>query len=140
MPFAPGDLVHVASVGKGTVREARNSGSYLVEVQGRSIVTTEDRLTPQQMPRKSGRRKTAVSAPAVDDSQPPAAPPSIDLHGHTVEEALEAIDRFLNAALLGGSHEARIIHGRSGGRIKAALHAHLRGIPSIRGFALDPRN
>src|SRR6185503_7316281 len=105
----------------------------------RSIVTTEDRLTPQETPRKSGRRKTAAVAKAPDDS-PAAAPPSIDLHGHTVEEALEAIDRFLNAALLGGSHEARIIHGRSGGRIKAALHAHLRGIPSIRGFALDPRN
>lgn len=142
MPFAPGDLVHVASLGKGTVREVRNGGVYLVEVRGRAIVTPGDRLTPQESPRKSSGRKTTVPARTADIDAPAGTTtaPSLDLHGHTVDEALDAVGRFLNGALLAGAAEARIIHGRSGGKIKAALHAHLRGMPSLRGFALDPSN
>lgn len=139
MQFSPGDLVHVASFGKGVVREVRNSGAYLVEVQGRSFVTTGDRLSPQSAPRKSSRTKAVKGPPDV--APPPGGPePSLDLHGHTVDEALEAIDRFLDGALLAGAQAVRIIHGRSGGKIKAALHARLRRIPSIREFALDPGN
>ena len=138
MSFAPGDLVHVASFGKGVVREVRNGGTYLVEVHGRSFVTTGDRLAPQASPRKSSPAKAVKAA---DVAPPPGgAEPSLDLHGHTVDEALDAVDRFLNGALLAGAHAVRIIHGRSGSRIKAALHAHLKRLPSIRGFALDPRN
>jgi len=34
----------------------------------------------------------------------------------------------------------RIIHGRSGGRLKHAVHARLRVCPSVRGFHVDRRN
>jgi dsDNA-specific endonuclease/ATPase MutS2 len=34
----------------------------------------------------------------------------------------------------------RFIHGRSGGRIRSALHRHLRAFPSVRAFRLDPTN
>jgi DNA mismatch repair protein MutS2 len=64
----------------------------------------------------------------------------LDLHGKTTAEALEALDAFLNDALLAGGGDARIIHGRSGGRLKAAVHARLRQVVSVRGFRLDPRN
>ena len=64
----------------------------------------------------------------------------LDLHGKTTAEAIEALDAFLNDALLAGAGEARVIHGRSGGRLKAAVHARLRQLPSLRGFRVDPRN
>lgn len=138
MAFAPGDSIHVRGIGKGTVREVRNGGRYLVEVNGRSIVTTEDQLTAQESARKKkttpGRR-----APAAYDRTSEAVP-SLDLHGLTVDEAMGAVDAFLNDALLSGVAEARIIHGRSGGRLKASLHAQLKRIASIRSYAVDPRN
>jgi len=65
---------------------------------------------------------------------------SLDLHGLTVDEATEAVGVFLNDALLGGAAEVRIIHGRSGGRLKSSLHAQLKRIASIRSYAVDPRN
>jgi DNA mismatch repair protein MutS2 len=142
MPFAPGDPVHVASLGKGVVREVRNSGTFLVEVKGHALVVTTGQLTRQEPPRKSARAKGTPPPrrPADDSPAIAAAPVSIDLHGKTVVEALEAVNDFLNRAFLAGAAEARIIHGRSGGKIKAAVHAHLRHLPSIRRFALDPRN
>lgn len=137
MAFAPGDAIHVKAIGKGIVREVRNGGRYLVEVNGRSIVTTGDQLTVQETARK---KKTIAPKRTSAVEERPAAAPSLDLHGLTVDEAVEAVAAFLNDALLTGAAEARIIHGRSGGRLKASVHAQLKRIASIRSFAVDPRN
>lgn len=142
MTFRPGDLVHVAALGKGIVREVRNGGRYLVEIKGHSMVLAGHQLAPAESPRTPRRAK-----PAVGDTQEPAAveptataSPSLDLHGRTVDEGLDALNEFLNTALLAGKGEVRIIHGRSGGKLKAAVHARLKLMPSIRSFGLDPRN
>ena len=140
-PFFPGDAIHVKAIGKGTVLEVRNSGRYLVDVNGRSIVTTGDQLTAQERPRKPARMKAtpAKRTSHVDDRRSDTAA-SLDLHGLTVDEALDAVAAFLNKALLTGAAEVQIIHGRSGGRLKASLHEQLKRIASIRSYAVDPRN
>ena len=46
----------------------------------------------------------------------------------------------LSEALLADAEVLRLIHGRSGGRIRAALHRRLRELPGVRAFRLDPRN
>jgi DNA mismatch repair protein MutS2 len=144
MTFAPGDAVHVKAIGKGTVREVRNGGRYLVDVKGRFIQTTADQLTAMEKPAKSDRAKTAVPPRSRGvyeaSSGASGASLSLDLHGHTVDEALDALAAFLNAALLAGAAEVRIVHGRSGGKIKAAVHAHLKRFASIRRYNVDPAN
>ena len=137
MTFAIGDAVHVKAVGKGTVREVRNGGRYLVEVSGRAIIAEASQLTVIENPKKRPRAQK-VSRPVYESGS--SAPSSLDLHGYTVDEAVEALASFLNAALLSGVPEVHIIHGRSGGKIKAAVHAQLRGIPSVRAFRIDPAN
>ena len=58
----------------------------------------------------------------------------------TTDEATAAVADFLNEALLASLDEVRIVHGRSGGRLKAAVHATLRELSSVRSFRIDPRN
>ena len=142
MPFGPGDPVHVAALGKGVVVEVRNGGRYLVEIRGRSFIVPGDQLAPTDAKRRTRRFPNAV--PAAEDSVPVDSRRSVlrslDLHGKTVVEAVDALDVFLNDALLAHATEVRIIHGRRGGRLKAAVHARLATIPSIRGFRVDPFN
>ena len=140
MPFAPGDDVHVAALGKGVVREVRNGGRYLVELKGRSIVAAEIQL--MAVDHKKRREKGAkVPSDGVADSAVRArVSPSLDLHGKTVEEAVAALDTFLNDALLAGAADVRVIHGRSGGRLKAAVHARLKQLAVARSFRVDPAN
>jgi DNA mismatch repair protein MutS2 len=144
MTFAPGDQVQVASLGKGTVRDVRNGGRYLVDVKGRSIVVAGSQLELVPATRRSGRfrKSVAVSDSSAGDKVPaaPGRERSLDLHGKTVQEALDALDEFLNAALLAGAADVRVIHGRSGGRVKAAVHDRLKRIESVRAFRLDERN
>jgi DNA mismatch repair protein MutS2 len=138
--FAAGDPVHVKNIGKGTVREVRNGGRYLVDVKGRSIQTSGDQLTAIASPAKSASATTAAPRGRAGYEAPAGPPASLDLHGHTVDEAVEAVAAFLNAALLAGAAEVRIIHGRSGGKIKAAVHAQLKRIASIHRYRVDPAN
>lgn len=133
-----GDEVHVPGMGTGVVREARNRGRYLVEIKGRAIVVDEAELSPA-IPKARGHQADSATSPLVDNGARARAP-SLDLHGHTVDEAIEALDRFLSDALLAGHVEARVIHGRTGGRIKAAVHARLKQLSSVRRFRLDPTN
>jgi DNA mismatch repair protein MutS2 len=65
---------------------------------------------------------------------------SLDLHGLTSEQAVAALDRFLDDAIRAGVAEVRVIHGRSGGTLKAVVHTRLKELAAIRGFRVDPRN
>ena len=129
--------------GKGIVREVRNNGRLLVDVRGRALVVKEIEISvldPSQQSRF--RDATFGNARASPEAQPDAGGEAreVDLHGLTVEAALARAEQALNEALLADVAELRLIHGRSGGRIRAALHRQLREIPSVRGFQLDPRN
>lgn len=141
MTFDPGAHVHVALFGRGIVREARNGGRYLVDVKGNAMVVTAAQLSAIDEPKRV--RREAAPAAFVAGAESPArahVPASIDLHGHTVAEAEAAVDEFLNDALLAGLAEVRIIHGRSGGRLRAAVHARLRQLSSVREFHMDGSN
>jgi DNA mismatch repair protein MutS2 len=154
MPFLPGDAVHTP-LGKRIVREARNNGRLLVDLNGRAVVLDAASVTPRtEAPaRKPRRARPASPKSGTPPTSPPAAatatsrrPPvqgagvAIDLHGKTVEEALRQVENALNDALLADVPELRLVHGRSGGRIRAALHRRLREVSSVRAFRLDPRN
>ncbi|MEO7135577.1 MAG: Smr/MutS family protein [Vicinamibacterales bacterium] len=140
MPFSIGDHVHLANLGTGVVREVRNGGRYVVEVKGRAIVANHSQLSLADS-RKLVR--TPPSAPALDNEANRGrvhCRSEVDLHGMTTIEAIAALDAFLNEAMLAGHDEVRVIHGRSGGRIKAAVHQRLSAFGSIRGFHVDARN
>jgi DNA mismatch repair protein MutS2 len=137
--FVPGDRVHVATLGTGVVRQVRNGGRYLIELKGRSMIVAGSQLesAPESRVTKRAAENTSAPDPAPE---PPATSRALDLHGKTVLEALEALDSFLNDALLDGCDDVQVIHGRGGGKVKAAVHERLAQLPSVRAFRLDPTN
>ena len=140
MPYSAGDHVLVESLGKGVVREVRKVGRYLVEIKGRALLVTERQLSAVNP--RAGKAAKATDAAAVDARAPARslAAASIDLHGMAAGEAAAAVVDFVNAAILAGLAEVRVIHGRSGGRLKVVVRERLKALPSIRGFRIDPAN
>ena len=141
MAFAPGDRVHIVNLGTGVVREARNGGRYMVEIKGRTMIVAASQLelaAPERAVRKGSRGGAAPGGEGGTGGEGRSA--SLDLHGKTVLEAIDALDGFLNDAILDGCREVRVIHGRSGGRLKATVHARLRELAPVRAFRLDPAN
>jgi DNA mismatch repair protein MutS2 len=64
--------------------------------------------------------------------EPP--PLEIDVRGQTVEEALEAIERRLDAAYVAGLPFVRVIHGKGTGRLRSAIRQALRKNPYTASF------
>ncbi|CAN5439616.1 hypothetical protein BH23ACI1_BH23ACI1_33000 [soil metagenome] len=58
----------------------------------------------------------------------------------TALEAVDALDAFRNEAILEGHSELRVIHGRSGSRLRHTVHQRLRAIPAVHSFRVDPAN
>lgn len=141
--FAAGDRVHLAGLGTGVVREARGGGRYAVEIKGRVVVASAADLEHADGERPSRKKLSGDGAELGEGAAPAsrtAGVPTLDLHGRTTEEAIVLVQEFINQALLAGHGEVRIIHGRSGGKVKAAVHFSLRDIAAIAHFRLDPRN
>jgi dsDNA-specific endonuclease/ATPase MutS2 len=142
--FTPGDAVQTP-FGKGVVREVRNSGRLLVDVDGRALVVKESDVSALEVRRRdsssAGRsQRQGRDSPHASSPSPGVTTREVDLHGLTVEEALARAERALDEAILADVEEVRFIHGRSGGRIRAALQKRLREISSVRHSRIDPRN
>ncbi len=151
MPFAVHAAVVVKSIGRtGEVVEAGREGRYRVRVGGLVMSCREDDLREaEQSRRATGKRKgkaanTPETTRAAEHVSVPDTPrralAEIDLHGRTVQEALEAVEARLDAALRAGLDHFDIVHGRGSGRIKNAVHRYLRDVGAVRRFELLPGN
>jgi DNA mismatch repair protein MutS2 len=76
----------------------------------------------------------------VSVDSPARASDRIDLHGMRVHEALEAIEKALDGALLAGIDRLEVIHGLGGDRIRRALHDYFAAQPLVRHFKLAEGN
>jgi len=59
-----------------------------------------------------------------------------DVRGMNVEEAILAIDMFLDGAMLNKLNEVNVIHGKGTGVLRAGVQKHLRSHPAVKEFRL----
>ncbi|MDZ7289201.1 MAG: endonuclease MutS2 [candidate division KSB1 bacterium] len=78
------------------------------------------------------------SLPKFSNNDTPATLPEIDLRGMRVDEALEAVDKFLDDALLAGWSEVRIIHGKGTGALRQSINNFLKDHPQTQRFHVAP--
>ncbi len=79
-------------------------------------------------------RGTEVKLAASDES----ARSELNVIGQTTDEAVDAVDKFLDAASLNNLRELRIIHGHGTGALRRAIADLLAGHPHVERFAPAP--
>jgi DNA mismatch repair protein MutS2 len=89
----------------------------------------------------STSRPRPSSEPSVEDSRPSgssiyAESPGIelDLRGQRSDEALDALEHYLDSAYLAGLPWVRIIHGKGTGKLRQAVREALSHHPHIKSF------
>ena len=75
-----------------------------------------------------GGTKVSVSMRAVETE--------CDVRGHNLEEAIMAVDMFLDGAVLNRLREVNVIHGKGTGILRAGIHKHLKSHPAVKEFRL----
>jgi DNA mismatch repair protein MutS2 len=93
----------------------------------------------KRAPLLDGQLPTARDLLAARKSRPEAILPEspgieLDLRGQRAEEALDALERYLDAAYLAGLPWVRIIHGKGTGKLRQAVRETLQGHPHIKSF------
>ena len=63
--------------------------------------------------------------------------PRVDVRGLRPGEAIEAVEDFIDNALMIGVNEVSILHGKGTGALKTEIRRYLRGIPAIESAADD---
>ena len=64
----------------------------------------------------------------------------VDVRGMTMDEAIPAVDKAMDDALLAGLTSLRIIHGKGTGALKAGLTAYLSTHAAVKSLAEAPLN
>jgi DNA mismatch repair protein MutS2 len=117
----------VEMIGKKKVKIA--IGSAFMTVDTIEITRKEKTKSSSKL-----RGKRPVGSVRADAAQGDFSP-EIMLRGMTVDEALEALEKFLDDAVLAGVGQVYIVHGKGTGRLRKNLSNYLKshkGVESIR--------
>ncbi len=117
---------------RGRVLRRDRGKRWLVETETLRLSLLPGELAPAG-PAGAGERSTAAvsySAPVQVD------PPVLELHllGMRAEEAVRALERQVDSALVFGLREFSVVHGKGEGILRTVIHERLRAMPVVEGF------
>lgn len=127
--IVPGARVRVTDLGfEATVvsppdaegRVQLRRGSFTIQSHVARLAAVEGAPGP--------RTRQPVARFEASDEPPPL---EADLRGMDASDALAAVDRALDRAVLSGLHEVRVIHGIGTGVLRKAVQQHLKGHPQV---------
>jgi DNA mismatch repair protein MutS2 len=64
----------------------------------------------------------------------------LDLRGQRAEDAVDALERYIESAYLAGLPFVRVIHGKGTGRLRVVVREALRSSPHVKGFEMGQDN
>ena len=131
-----GDAVRIVSMGlKGTVSSLPDAKGNLFVQCGimrtstniKDLVRIEEATitTPTMSKTNTGKLRMSKSF---------SVSPEINLLGKTVDEALAALDKYLDDAYLAHLENVRIVHGKGTGALRKAIQQHLKRIKYVKSF------
>jgi len=130
--FRVGDSVYVAGLNaEGEINEIMDNGEAEVQIGNMRARVDLDSLELRR-PKRAERASDAGSI-----RLPSADSPGLELHlrGLTVDEALPAVDEYINQAAIAGLPWVRIVHGKGSGALRKAIRDTLKGHPLVKQYA-----
>lgn len=132
-----GDLVYIDKFGKQGIVLKKDDNDKKVQVQ---IGTMRVILPYIEITRKMNGNFEISKEGEVILPEKDMPPMKIELHGKSVEEALNKLDKYIDSAVLVSYPFIYIYHGVGSGILKKAIHEFLKNHPHIERFSLDQEN
>ncbi|NTV35396.1 MAG: hypothetical protein HGA53_00425, partial [Anaerolineaceae bacterium] len=142
-PIKVGDKVKLRSLNMGGVVVSMGLDGAEVRVGNLRIRAKLDDILPHGTVEDTRTVTPSIPSKKQTPASPAAASRSIfhtspgmelDLRGQRAEDALEALDRYLENAFLAGMPFVRIIHGKGTGKLRQVIREALQQSPHISRF------
>jgi DNA mismatch repair protein MutS2 len=137
-----GQTVFVPAFSEQGVVRGVSGKQVEVDVRGKRMKVALKDLRTQRVREPASRQVDLPAASRSDAGRSQAArlaalPPSRELVliGSTVDDAIDRVEKFLDAALLADERRLRIVHGHGTGRLRDALRKYFRQHPLVSSFA-----
>ena len=101
-----------------------------------ALVSTAREISERVNPAEAARAR-GINVQLAGSGQ---AASEINVIGQTVDEATEAVEKFVDRAFLAGLVRVRIVHGSGMGVLRKALRQHLKNHPHVAGVTEPPQN
>jgi DNA mismatch repair protein MutS2 len=103
---------------------------WIVETETFRLSLLPGELGPAAPPAASSTVSVSFSPSSAID------PPVLELKliGMRVDEAMRAVERQIDSALIHGLREFAIVHGKGEGVLRTVVHEYLRGLPMVQDF------
>ena len=133
-----GMSVFVSKLGKNGTIVSVSGNSARVNCNGIVISCKTDDIYLAEKQAAAQKKKTSVSSSTSSfiRSERNDTGMELDIRGQTVMEALDAIDRFIDRAVLDRMGSVTIIHGKGTGALRSGVHSHLKGHRQVKSFHL----
>lgn len=130
-PITVGDEVLVRTLGqKGQVTEGLGEEAFQVQVGAMKIKVNRQDLEWVSTP----KREEAVKGSTFYRRSSVPVRHELDLRGKLVEEAIPAIDKYLDDALLAGYEQITLIHGKGTGALRNGVQRYLDRHPRVESY------
>jgi DNA mismatch repair protein MutS2 len=128
-----GDDVVIYDIGKNAVVLNVEGQTALVQA---GIIKTRVPISNLRLISEKKKEKQKKERSVIIQSAPAEVKMDLDLRGMTSEEAVSAVDEFLDRAMRQNLKMVTIIHGKGTGVLRAAVQQHLKHHPNVKSFRL----
>ncbi len=131
----PGDEVEILTLGsRGTVLSAPDQKGE-VQLQA-GIMKFKANISQLRLVKVKEEKKKQTSVSSQTGAMTRTVKMECDVRGMALDEAIMAVDQYLDMAELGGLGEVSIIHGKGTGTLRAGIQQELRHHPHVKSFRL----
>ncbi len=137
-----GESVKIVSMGlKGTISSKPDKDGNLYIQCGimrtkaniRDLVIMQDEDAKTAMKKFYGRN---TSGSKMDLSRASNIKTEVNLIGKNSDDAIAALDKYLDDAYMAHLNNVRVVHGKGTGTLRQAVHNYLKGVPYAKSFKL----
>lgn len=119
------------------IQKNSNNTKYYIKVKGKTIILAEDDIEKE----KSSLNNTYYTpnqTKYVDNiyNYQNTFIPEITIRHQTLDIAMYNVENFVNEAITLGVKNIKIIHGRSGGILRKAVHEYLKHNKNVESYRL----
>jgi DNA mismatch repair protein MutS2 len=118
---------------RGRLVRQDKKGRWIVEIGSLKLSMGEGELIPLP-PAMAEQKKSFTIAPVDYAGAAPSAQPELSLLGMRLTEALEALEKQIDAATLGGVHAFAVVHGKGDGILQRGVHDYLKNQPQVADY------